>query len=262
MLTYPYINPIALSLGPIQIHWYGLMYLIGFILAGLVARYRVKRLNLEWTNEQISDLIFYAALGLIIGGRCGYMFFYAWNEWLANPLSLFKIWQGGMSFHGGLIGGLIALVFFAKSQQKNILDITDFAAPMIPLGLAAGRLGNFINGELWGRVTNNPWGMIFPHVDFQPRHPSQLYEFGLEGIVLFVCIFIYTLKPRPKGYATALFLILYSIFRFFVEFFRQPDIQLGFLFHSWLTMGQLLTIPVFILGIGIWGYQRNHANIS
>lgn len=262
MLTYPQFNPIALSLGPLQIHWYGLMYLIGFILAGIVAKYRVKRLNLGWSDEQIGDLIFYAAIGLIIGGRCGYMIFYGWQELLEDPLSLFKIWQGGMSFHGGLLGGLIALLVFAKTQHKSFLEITDFTAPMVPLGLAAGRLGNFINGELWGRVTSMPWGMVFPHVDQQARHPSQLYELGLEGIFLFICIFIYSLKPRTRGYPTALFLILYSLCRFFVEYFREPDVQLGFLFHSWLTMGQLLTIPVFLLGIGIWSYQRHHASIS
>jgi phosphatidylglycerol:prolipoprotein diacylglycerol transferase len=262
MLTYPHLNPIALSLGPVQVHWYGLMYLIGFIIAGFIAKYRVKRLNLAWSDEQIGDLIFYAAIGLIIGGRCGYMLFYGWQELLNDPLSLFKVWQGGMSFHGGLLGGLIALGLFAKFQHKHFLDITDFAAPMVPLGLAAGRLGNFINGELWGRVTSMPWGMVFSHVDQEPRHPSQLYELGLEGIFLFVFIFIYTFKPRHRGYATALFLILYSLCRFFVEYFREPDIQLGFLFNSGLTMGQLLTIPVFLLGIGIWSYQRNHANVS
>lgn len=262
MLMYPNINPVAISLGPIKIHWYGIMYLIGFILAWVVAKYRTKKLSLGWSEEQISDLIFYAALGLIIGGRCGYMFFYAWHDFINNPFNLVKVWQGGMSFHGGLIGGLIALGLFAKRHHKNFLDVTDFTAPMVPLGLGAGRIGNFINGELWGRATDSPWGMIFPHVDMQPRHPSQLYEFGLEGLILFIILFLYASKPRPRGYTTALFLISYSVFRFFIEFFREPDVQIGYLYNSWLTMGQLLTIPVFLLGISIWGYKRYHANLS
>lgn len=262
MFIYPNINPVALGVGPLKIHWYGVMYLLGFIFAWLVAKYRTQKLNLPWSQEQISDLIFYAALGLIIGGRCGYMFFYAWSDLVNNPVNLFKIWQGGMSFHGGLIGGFLALALFAKQQHKSFLEITDFTAPMVPLGLGAGRLGNFINGELWGQTTNMPWGMIFPQVDMQPRHPSQLYEFGLEGLALFLIIFFYSLKPRERGYTTALFLVSYSLFRFYIEFFREPDVQIGYLFHGWLTMGQLLTIPVFLLGISIWGYQKYHARLS
>ncbi len=262
MFIYPHINPVAFSLGPIKVHWYGIMYLLGFSLAWMLGNYRCKKLKLAWTSEQISDLIFYAALGLILGGRIGYMLFYSWSELSADPLKLFKVWEGGMSFHGGLLGGLIGLYLFGKHFQKSFLEVTDFTAPLIPLGLGAGRMGNFINGELWGRPTDLPWAMIFRHVDHLPRHPSQLYELGLEGIVLFFILFFYTLKPRPTGYATALFFVLYSIFRFTIEFFREPDIQIGFIFNHWLTMGQLLTIPVLLLGILIWWYQKYYAKLS
>jgi phosphatidylglycerol:prolipoprotein diacylglycerol transferase len=262
MLVYPSINPIIIELGPIKIHWYGLMYLIGFMFAWLIAHYRCKKLNLAWTAEQISDLIFYSALGIILGGRTGYMLFYAWQEFSTNPLILFKIWQGGMSFHGGLVGGLIALGLFARHHEKPFLEVTDFTAPLVPLGLAAGRIGNFINGELWGKPSELPWAMIFPHVDGQARHPSQLYEFSLEGILLFLIIFVYTLKPRSEGRATALFLILYGCFRCTIEFFREPDAQVGYIYGGWLTMGQLLSIPLIILGITIGVYQQYHARVS
>jgi phosphatidylglycerol:prolipoprotein diacylglycerol transferase len=262
MLIYPNINPIAISIGAIKIHWYGIMYLLGFSLAWLFANHRCKTHKLDWNKDQISDLIYYAALGLIIGGRVGYMLFYATSDLIQNPLNLFKIWQGGMSFHGGLIGGMLGLFLFAKHYHKPFLEVTDFTAPLIPLGLATGRIGNFINGELWGRPTDLPWGMVFPHVDVLPRHPSQLYEFGLEGIVLFLILFLYSRKPRPTGYTTALFLLFYGIFRFSIEFVREPDSQLGYLFHDWLTMGQLLTIPLILLGIFIGWYQKHHAKLS
>ena len=262
MFIYPHINPVAFSLGPIKVHWYGIMYLLGFSFAWMLANYRCQKLKLAWTSEQISDLIFYAAIGLILGGRIGYMLFYSWSELIADPLKLFKVWEGGMSFHGGLLGGLIGLYLFGKHFQKPFLEVADFTAPLIPLGLGAGRMGNFINGELWGRPADLSWAMIFPHVDHLPRHPSQLYELSLEGIALFFILFFYTLKPRPTGYATALFFVLYSLFRFTIEFFREPDIQIGFIFNHWLTMGQLLTIPVLLLGILIWWYQKSYAKLS
>lgn len=262
MFIHPDINPVAASLGPVKIHWYGVMYLLGFTLAWFLGNYRTKKLHLPWNKDLIGDLIFYAALGIIIGGRLGYMFFYDFGAWLEEPLKLFQVWKGGMSFHGGLAGGLIGLMIFAKHTQKNFLDVTDFAAPLVPLGLAAGRFGNFINGELWGRPTDVSWAMIFPDLDNIPRHPSQLYELGLEGIVLFIILFIYTSKIRPRGRATALFLMLYGLFRFFIEFFREPDAQIGYLFEHWCTMGQLLTIPVVILGLLIWCYQKYHGKLS
>lgn len=256
MLTYPNIDPVALSIGPLHIHWYGLMYLFGFLAAWLLAHWRAKHYGLDWTSDQISDLIFYAALGVIIGGRVGYMLFYNLPELLHQPWALFKLWEGGMSFHGGLLGVMVALLFFARRFHKSFWEVTDFLIPLVPLGLAAGRIGNFINGELWGRVTDVPWGMVFPNAGPFPRHPSQLYEFGLEGIVLFIVIWCYANKPRPLGRVTAIFLIGYGICRIIVEGFRQPDIQLGFLAFDWLTMGQLLSIPMILLGIWIGWIKR------
>lgn len=262
MFIHPNFNPVAASLGPIKIHWYGVMYLLGFTLAWFLGIYRTRKLDLPWNKDLIGDLIFYAALGIIIGGRLGYMLFYDFQEWLEHPLKLFQVWKGGMSFHGGLAGGLIGLMIFSKHTHKHYLDVTDFAAPLVPLGLAAGRFGNFINGELWGRPTDVAWAMIFPELDNIPRHPSQLYEFTLEGITLFIILFIYTSKIRARGRATALFLILYGLFRFIIEFFREPDVQIGYLFSKWCTMGQILTIPVVILGLIIWCYQKYYGKLS
>ncbi|MCA0402350.1 MAG: prolipoprotein diacylglyceryl transferase [Proteobacteria bacterium] len=256
MLQYPAINPVAFSLGPVKVHWYGLMYLLGFIAAYALARFRTKRYKLAWTDEEISDLIFYGALGVIIGGRLGYVLFYNTKELIHSPLSIFKIWEGGMSFHGGLIGVLIAMCLFAHRTKKRLIDITDFIAPLIPIGLGLGRIGNFINGELWGRPTNLPWAMVFPTADGQPRHPSQLYEFGLEGVFLFILLWWYTSKPRALGKASGLFLVGYACSRLLIECFREPDEQLGFILFNWLTMGQLLSIPMLIIGFWLlWRKQ-------
>ncbi|MCL5260220.1 MAG: prolipoprotein diacylglyceryl transferase [Gammaproteobacteria bacterium] len=249
MLTYPQLNPIALSIGPIKIYWYGLMYLAGFLIAWLLAKVRVKNFNLNWTSEQASDFIFYCAIGVILGGRIGYILFYGLSFLRTDPLFIFKVWQGGMSFHGGLIGVLIALGFFARKTHKSFLELIDFTAPLAPIGLALGRVANFINGELLGRITTQPWGMIFPNGGDLPRHPSQLYEAFLEGIVLFIVIWVYSMKPRPKGKVSGLFLLLYGVIRFSVEFFRAPDQQLGFIAFNWLTMGQLLSLPMILFGI-------------
>lgn len=261
MLTYPKIDPVAFSIGPVHIHWYGIMYLLGFFLAWGLARWRVKHYALPWTSEQIGDLIFTSALGVIIGGRLGYMLFYTSHEWLTNPWLILKVWEGGMSFHGGLMGVAIALLYFSHQTQKPFLQIADFAAPLVPLGLAAGRLGNFINGELWGRVTNVPWGMIFPNAGTLPRHPSQWYEFGLEGLALFVLVWSYAAKPRPAGCVSGVFLMGYALSRLLIECFREPDPQLGFLAFNVLTMGQLLSIPMLIAGFLLWWTKRNE-NIS
>jgi len=256
MFVYPDIDPVAFSLGPLKVYWYGLMYLFAFIGAWALAHLRVRLYQLEWTSEQISDLIFFSALGAVIGGRLGYMIFYNTQQLISQPWVVFKTWEGGMSFHGGLLGVIVALYLFSLKYKKTFLEIGDFIAPLVPLGLGLGRIGNFINGELWGRVTNVPWAMIFPHVDNQPRHPSQLYEFALEGILLFILVWWYASKPRPTGCVSAVFLIGYSLCRMIAELFRQPDSHLGYLAFGWLTMGQLLSIPMLIAGLIIWWVKR------
>ncbi len=262
MLHYPQLDPIAFQLGPVKVHWYGIMYLVGFVCAWLLAIYRAKKPHSGWDKEQVADFIFYAALGVILGGRIGYMLFYDFAGLLLHPLTLFKIWQGGMSFHGGLIGVALASYFFARRYQKNWFDVIDFAAPLVPIGLGAGRIGNFINGELWGRVTDVPWAMVFPHAGPLPRHPSQLYEFLLEGVLLFLILWLYSSKKRPRFAVSALFLVCYGAFRFAVEFFRQPDPQLGFVAFGWLTMGQLLSLPMILLGLFFfwWAYHKERSH--
>lgn len=257
MLTYPHINPVALQIGPLAIHWYGLMYLTGFIAGWALLVMRVRRSPRGFQPEQISDILFYAALGIILGGRLGYMFFYNFAETMRSPWSIFAIWQGGMSFHGGLLGVIIAMSLWARKMGKSLGDITDLIAPVVPIGLGAGRIGNFINGELWGRVTDMPWGMI-PAGGSVPHHPSQLYEFFLEGVVLFLVLWFFSQKERPRWAVSALFLLLYGIFRFTVEFFRAPDIQINFVAFGWMTEGQLLSIPMIIIGLImlIWAYKR------
>jgi phosphatidylglycerol---prolipoprotein diacylglyceryl transferase len=250
MLTYPQMDPVAVHLGPLAIHWYGLMYLIGFVCCWGMLVLRVRRSPWRgFTAADVADLIFYAALGIIIGGRVGYMLFYGWSELTADPLIILQVWKGGMSFHGGLIGVIIAMWIYALNNRKNLVDITDFIAPAVPIGLAAGRIGNFINGELWGRVTAEPWGMIFPNAGPLPRHPSQLYEFFLEGIVMFAVLWIFSAKPRPRWAVSGLFLLLYGTFRFGIEFFREPDQQMGFRAFGWMTQGQLLSLPMVFAGV-------------
>lgn len=249
MLYYPHFNPIAFSIGPLPVHWYGLMYLCGFLAGWGLGCYRASRPNSGWTKEQVGDLIFYAALGVIIGGRVGYMLFYDFPSLIADPLSLFKVWQGGMAFHGGCLGVIVAIILFAKAQHKKLFEVGDFIAPLVPIGLALGRIGNFINGELWGRVTTVPWGMIYPHAGPLPRHPSEIYEFLMEGVLLFLIIWFYSAKPRPRMAVSGLFLLCYGTFRIIGECFRQPDVQLGFIAFNWLTMGQLLSIPMIAAGI-------------
>lgn len=256
MLKYPNIDPVALKIGPLQIRWYGLTYLIGFGLGWLLALWRIKRYKLPWTSEEVGDLVFYLALGAILGGRLGYMIFYDFYTFIYNPLTVFKVWQGGMSFHGGLLGVMIAITLFAKIKHKKVLGVMDFVAPFAPIGLASGRIGNFINGELWGRPTDVPWAMIFPTADAYPRHPSQLYEFTLEGVLLFILLWWYSAKPRPLGQVSAMFLIGYSVARIICETFREPDVQFGFIAFDWLTMGQILSIPMFIAGLILFWWTK------
>jgi phosphatidylglycerol:prolipoprotein diacylglycerol transferase len=249
MLVHPQFDPIAIHLGPFGIHWYGLMYLLGFMILLWLGKSRIrKHPEYGWTEKQLDDVLFYGALGVILGGRLGYVLFYQPSYFLSHPAEIFAVWQGGMSFHGGFLGVLVAVAVFARKEGKRWLAMMDFIAPLVPPGLAAGRLGNFINGELWGRPTDLPWGMVFPQVDALPRHPSQLYEFMLEGVVLFLALWLYSSKPRPVGTVSGLFLLGYGSFRFLVEFTRQPDSFLGFLSLG-LTMGQWLSLPMIFLGL-------------
>lgn len=249
MFTYPKIDPVALDLGPVQIHWYGIMYLVAFATAWWLGKKRAEKPGSGWTKEQVSDMIFFGALGVVLGGRIGYMLFYNFPSLVENPLTLFMIWQGGMSFHGGLLGVLLAMYFFGRKYKKAFFDTVDFVAPLVPLGYFAGRVGNFINGELWGRVTDVPWGMVFPHAGPEPRHPSMLYQGILEGIVIFIILWVFSSKPRPRMAVSGLFALCFGIFRFINEFFRQPDAHLGFVAFGWMSMGQILSIPLAILGI-------------
>lgn len=258
MVTYPAIDPVAFHIFSWPVYWYGLMYLIGFLGAWILLSWRSKFSPRGFTQEQISDLVFYGALGAIVGGRLGYMFFYDSAAIWSNPWLVIQTWKGGMSFHGGLIGVVLALLFCARKMNKPMLALTDFVAPVVPIGLGAGRIGNFINGELWGKVTDVPWGMIFPTGGAAPRHPSQLYEAGLEGLVLFLILWIYSRHPRPLGAVSGLFAICYGVFRSIVEFFRVPDVQIGYLAFGWVTEGQLLSLPLIIIGLVlmVWAYKK------
>lgn len=261
-MQYPNINPVAFHLGSWPVYWYGLMYLVGFVSGWFVLSRRLKHRDLGITQTQLSDIVFYVALGAILGGRIGYMVFYDFHVLVTEPWMLFETWKGGMSFHGGLLGVCVAMALCARHFKLSWLAVTDIIAPAVPLGLAAGRIGNFINGELWGRVTDLPWGMVFPLAGSAPRHPSQLYEFALEGILLFIILWTYSSKPRPLGAVSGLFAIGYGVFRFCIEFFREPDAQIGYLAFGWLTEGQLLSLPLIAFGIGlmVWAYRRQGAS--
>lgn len=264
MLMYPAINPVAFHIGTWPVYWYGLMYLLGFLIAWGLLSLRIRQQHI-FTPEQLADILFYAALGVIIGGRLGYMLFYDGHTLLKQPWVLLQTWKGGMSFHGGLLGVIIAMAYFAHHMQRSLFTVTDFIAPVVPIGLALGRLGNFINGELWGRSTQLPWGMIFPNAGPVTRHPSQLYEFFLEGILLFILLWLYARRPKPLGAISAMFLVGYGLFRCLAEFFREPDSQMGFI-GGFLTAGQLLSLPMVACGIILlgWAYRKRsmHETIS
>lgn len=253
MLVHPQFDPVAFSLGPLSVRWYGLMYLVAFVQFIWLGRRRIRSRPSILTVEQLDDLLFYGMLGVIVGGRMGQVLFYEPAYFLANPLEIVAVWKGGMSFHGGFLGVLIAMALWARKFHLNWLDLTDFIAPLVPLGLAAGRLGNFINGELWGRVTDAslPWAMVFPQSgDMLPRHPSQLYHIGLEGLALFCILWFYTARPRPRGAASGVFLIGYGAFRFITEYFREPDH--GIFGQSYtISMGQWLSLPMILTGVAL-----------
>lgn len=275
MIPYPEIDPVAVAIGPLKVRWYGLMYLIGFAIAWFLARSRARKPEFGWKVEWVDDLIFYAALGLILGARIGYMIFYGYDTWSQNPFAILKIWEGGMSFHGGLLGLILCVWLYGRYGRyrvpqadedrartsgskghgsrvetrrvdKRFFEVTDFVAPLAPLGLLCGRLGNFINGELWGKPTDVPWAFV---VDGVARHASQLYEGLLEGIVLFAILWIYSGTRPPRMAVSGAFLLFYGIFRFAVEFVRVPDAHIGYLAFGWLTMGQVLTMPMILLGL-------------
>lgn len=276
-MIYPEIDPVMLAVGPLELRWYGMMYLIGFVGGWWLGRIRAAASNSAWTKEMVDDLLFYIALGVVLGGRLGYTFFYNFPSFIDNPLILFKIWEGGMAFHGGFLGVLVAMYLFGRKYQKTFWTTTDFIAPYVTIGLGAGRIGNFINGELWGAPTDVPWAMQVPCTSkfydlctnklqlpegtlmTPPLHPNQLYEAFLEGLVLFLILWFYSAKPRPRMAVSAVFLISYGVFRFGVEFVRMPDSHLGYLAFDWLTMGQLLTAPMILIGIGLlwWAYHRD-----
>ena len=242
------IDPVALSIGSLQLRWYGLMYLAGFGLGWMLGRWRASRPGSSWTGPDVDDLLTCVMIGIILGGRIGYVLFYDLPVYTHDPMEIVRIWNGGMSFHGGLLGVLGAFWYFARTRGRTFLEVSDFIAPLIPQGLFFGRLGNFINGELWGKVSDAPWAVVFPGAGPLPRHPSQLYEAALEGLLLFIMLWVFSLKPRKVGAISGLFALGYGVFRFAVEFVRMPDVQLGYLAFGWLTMGQLLCVPLILAG--------------
>ncbi len=253
MLLHPQFDPVAFSLGPLAVRWYGLMYLVAFVQFILLGRYRIRTRPGLLTVEQLDDLLFYGMLGVILGGRLGQVLFYEPGYYLAHPLEILAVWKGGMAFHGGFLGVLVAMGLWSRKHRIAWFDITDFIAPLVPLGLAAGRIGNFINGELWGRVADPslPWAMVFPQAgDMQPRHPSQLYHVGLEGLALFAILWVFSSRPRPRSAVSGVFLIGYGAFRFVTEFFREPDH--GIFGQSYMiSMGQWLSLPMIAIGIAM-----------
>lgn len=258
MIAYPDIDPVALALGPIKIHWYGLTYIAGLVFAWWLARQRATEPHTPLQRDQVDDLIFYAAVGIVLGGRLGYAFFYGFERLVSDPLWLLRVWEGGMAFHGGLLGVLVAMAVFARQRCIDWGRLMDFVAPLTPVGLALGRLGNFIGQELWGRAADVPWAMVFPNDPLGlARHPSQLYQFALEGCLLFVVLLWFSRTPRPTWSVSGLFLVGYGVLRFTAEFFREPDAHIGFDALGWMTRGQLLCLPMLVAGIGLlyWAYR-------
>ena len=256
MISYPALDPVAFSLGPLHFRWYGFMYLLGFASAWLLARSRIRSGGQSgpgarpfWTNEEFDDLVTWVFLGVIVGARVGYVLFYDPFMLLEDPLELFRIWHGGMSFHGGLLGVLLAFWYFARKSSRSFLEVSDFIAPLIPPGLFFGRIGNFINAEHWGTPSNLPWAMVFPGAGPLPRHPSQVYEALLEGVVLFAILWLVSSRKQNRGLVSGLFALLYGVFRYAVELVREPDAHIGYLAFGWLTIGQVLTMPLILVGI-------------
>jgi phosphatidylglycerol:prolipoprotein diacylglycerol transferase len=267
MLVHPQFNPVALDLKFFQIHWYGLTYLVGFVIFLYLARRRVQMPQFSTAGlarRDVEDILFYGVMGVVLGGRLGYVLFYKLGAYLAHPLDIFMVWKGGMSFHGGLLGVMVAMAVFARMRKQRFLTVMDLVAPCVPTGLASVRIGNFINGELWGRPAdpNLPWAMIFPQSGTDiPRHPSQLYQFGLEGLLLFVLLWLYASKPRATGQVAAAFTFGYGVLRFIAEYFRQPDDFLGILALG-MSMGQWLCVPMIVVGAGLWWWFGRHPSVG
>ena len=281
MLYLNQIDPIAFQVGPLAVHWYGVMYLLGFAIAWFLGQRRVRAGRLPGVDANaFGDLMFYGMLGVVLGGRIGYILFYDLHTYLEHPLQVFKIWEGGMSFHGGLLGVMAAVLWWARRHRLHFFDVADFVAPLVPPGLGLGRLGNYINGELWGKFTDGSWGVVFPQapevakigldpaalraqfeagaLNLYARHPSQLYQVALEGVAMFCILWWYSSKPRPRYAVAGMFALLYGVFRFAVEFVRLPDVQLGYLAFGWLTMGQVLSLPLVLIGL-FWLWKSRHA---
>ena len=267
MLLHPQIDPVALQIGPLAVHWYGLTYLAAFGLFLWLGSMRLRHPPFAtlvgpqaWSRKDVEDILFLGVLGVVLGGRLGYCLFYKPAYYLAHPLEVFAVWQGGMSFHGGMLGVVVSMVWFAHSRQRPFWQVADFVAPCVPTGLAAGRVGNFINGELPGRLSDPdlPWGMVFRGAGELPRHPSQVYQFLLEGLLLFVLLWLYARKPRRMGQVSGVFLLGYGVFRFIAEFFRQPDEHLGLLSLG-MSMGQWLSLPMVLAGLALWLWATRRA---
>ena len=285
MLYLNQIDPIAFQVGPLAVHWYGIMYLLGFAIAWFLGQNRVRAGRLPGVDANaFGDLTFYGMLGVVLGGRIGYILFYDLSTYAAHPLQVFKIWEGGMSFHGGLLGVMVAAFWWARRHRLHFFDVADFIAPLVPPGLGLGRLGNYINGELWGKFTDGSWGVVFPQapevaklglapaalrtqfeagaLNLCARHPSQLYQFALEGVAMFCILWWFSRKPRPRYAVAGMFALLYGVFRFIVEFVRLPDAQLGYLAFGWLTMGQVLSLPLILIGLFWLWKSRNSPTLQ
>ena len=264
MIPFPNIDPVAIQLGPVAIHWYGISYIIGIGLGWLALQRSSDSSNLKWTRDDVADVVFFAAIGGVLGGRIGYALFYNFSDYVDDPLGIFAVWRGGMSFHGGVIGFILALAIFAKRRSRPFLATTDFVVPAVPIGLFFGRIANFVNQELWGAPTSMPWGVVFTHpfAGGVARHPSQLYEAALEGVLLFVILRVTAARVSTTGVVSGTFLFAYGVLRAGIEFVREPDQHIGYLAYGWVTMGQVLSLPMMVLGVLLIVVARRRRTVN